>query len=136
MPEPRPAQVQSDEDRILRVWTPFLLRTILAVAAIILVAGLILMATHDPGYYVRRYQLARTGTVHERLSFTALIGDSMQGDPHSVMTIGLLVLTLVPLGRVAFSFLLFLIEKDYIYVALTAYVLAGLVAGVLLGRIG
>ncbi len=136
MPDATSALVQSEEDRILRVWTPFLLRTILAVAAFILVTGLILMATRDPGYYLSRYRLARSGVVHERMSFSALVRDSVLGDPHSVMTVGLLVLTLVPLGRVAFCFLLFLIEKDYTYVAFTAYVLLGLIAGVLLGRIG
>jgi uncharacterized membrane protein len=130
------ARVQSEEDRILRVWTPLLLRTILIIAAIILVAGLMLMTTKDPGFYVERYRLAQQGGIHEPLSISALVRDSMQGDPHSVMTIGLLVLTLVPLGRVAFCFLLFLVEKDYAYVAFTAYVLLGLVAGVLLGRIG
>jgi uncharacterized membrane protein len=135
MADTSPTQLQS-EDRILRVWTPVLLRTILIVAVIILVAGLALMATKDPGYYVHRYRLACSGAVHERMSFTTLVHDSMGGDPHSVMTIGLLVLTLVPLGRVAFCFLLFLVEKDYTYVVFTAYVLLGLIAGVLLGRIG
>jgi uncharacterized membrane protein len=136
VPEPTPALLQAEEDRILRVWTPLLLRTILIVAVIILATGLVMMATKDPGYYVSRYRLARAGAMHERMSFTTLVRDSMHGDPHSVMTLGLLVLTLVPLGRVAFCFLLFLIEKDYAYVAFTAYVLLGLIAGVLLGRIG
>ncbi len=136
MPDTAPTLVQTEEDRILRIWTPLLLRTILFVAATILLAGLFLMTTRDPGYYVSHYRLAQSGAVHERMSFSTLMRDSMQGDPHSVMTIGLLVLTLVPLGRVAFCFLLFVVEKDYTYVALTAYVLLGLIAGVLLGRIG
>jgi uncharacterized membrane protein len=130
------AELQTREDRILRVWTPLLLRTILIVSTVILIGGLVLMATKSPGYYVFRYRLAESGALRERMSFAALIHDGIQGDPHSVMTIGLLVLTLVPLGRVAFCFLLFLVEKDYTYVALTAYVLAGLIAGLLLGRIG
>ncbi len=125
-----------EEDRILRVWTPLLLRTILIVATIILICGLILFAARNPGFYVYRYRLAQSDLLHERMSFAALVHDGLRGDPHSVMTIGLLVLTLVPLGRVAFCFLLFVVERDYTYVALTAYVLAGLVAGLLLGRIG
>jgi uncharacterized membrane protein len=59
-----------------------------------------------------------------------------QGDPHAVMTVGLYVLTLVPLARVAFTFVLFLKQRDWVYVAATAYVLAGLVVGVILGRVG
>jgi uncharacterized membrane protein len=61
---------------------------------------------------------------------------TVQGDPHSVMTLGLYVLTLVPLARVAFSFLLFLKERDYAYIGFTAYVLTGLIVGMLLGRMG
>ena len=34
-----------NEDRILRFWTPILLRTILVVAVVILIFGLILMTT-------------------------------------------------------------------------------------------
>ena len=41
-----------EEDRILRVWTPVLLRTILVIATVTLVAGLILMITQSPGNYV------------------------------------------------------------------------------------
>ena len=46
------------------------------------------------------------------------------------------MLTLVPLARVAFCFILFIRERDYTYVALTAYVLAGLIVGVLVGSVG
>lgn len=126
----------ADEDRILRVWTPLLLRTILIVATIILIAGLTLMATHAPGYYVQRYHTIQSGLAHDPQTFVQLIQGATQGDPHSVMTVGLFVLTLVPLARVAFCFLLFIKERDFAYVGFTAYVLAGLLFGMLLGRIG
>jgi uncharacterized membrane protein len=126
----------NEEDRILRVWTPVLLRTILIAATVILLGGLIIMATYSPGYYVERYRAVQTGHVHERQSFAEMYTQGMAGEPHSIMTMGLFVLTLVPLGRVAFCFLLFIRERDYAYVAFTAYVLAGLIAGVLLGKIG
>lgn len=134
--EPAAQNVAAEEDRILRVWTPVLLRTILTVAAVVLVAGLFMMATYSPGYYVSRYRAVQAGHLHSRETFAQIISSAMHGDPHSVMTVGLFVLTLVPLGRVAFCFLLFLRERDYTYVGLTAYVLIGLIAGMLLGRIG
>ena len=59
-----------------------------------------------------------------------------EGNPHAVLTIGLFELTLVPLARVAFCFILFIKERDYTYVAFTAYVLAGLIVGVLVGSVG
>ncbi len=71
-----------------------------------------------------------------RESVAALVAASLRGEPRPIMTLGLMVLTLVPLARVAFCFLLFVKERDGIYVAFTAYVLIGLVAGVILGRVG
>ncbi len=139
-PEARTAtvaeQVSSEEDRILRVWTPVLLRTILLTAAGILAFGLILMATTAPGYYVEHYRAVAAGHVHRKEPFAQIAHGALTGDPHSVLTVGLFVLTLVPLGRVAFCFLLFVKKNDYTYVFLTGYVLFGLALGMFLGRIG
>jgi uncharacterized membrane protein len=126
----------SDEDRILRVWTPTLLRTILFLAAAVLMFGLALMATKAPGNYMAQYHAVREGHIHSPETFAQTVTGALGGDPHSIMTIGLFILTLVPLGRVAFCFLLFVTEGDYTYVVFTAYVLAGLLVGVMLGRIG
>ncbi len=134
---PRTARtIAGEEDRIMRVWTPILLRTILTVAVVTLVVGLVMMATKAPGYYIARYRAVQAGYGHSPETFAQIARSAMDGDPHSVMTLGLFVLTLVPLGRVAFCFLLFVKERDYTYVAFTAYVLGGLLFGVLLGRIG
>jgi uncharacterized membrane protein len=126
----------NEEDRILRVWTPILLRTILLAAGIVLVFGLYLMLTKSPGFYEQRFHSIQAGHLHPNESFKQDISAALKGDPHSVMTLGLFILTLVPLARVAFCFLLFLKERDYTFVFLTAYVLIGLMAGVLLGKIG
>jgi len=126
-----------DEDRILRTWTPLILRTILIVATVVLIAGMVSMAAQSPGYYVSRFRAAQAGTaVHAHLDWSQLALDAIGGNPHAIMTLGLLVLTLVPLGRVAFTFFLFLKQHDRIFVIATAYVLTALVFGVLLGRIG
>src|ERR1700722_9396287 len=126
----------AEEDRILRVWTPVLLRTILIAATIVLAIGLFLMATYAPGYYVQRYHAVQAGHVHSPETFSQIISGPLARDPHSVMTLGLFILTLVPLARVAFCFVLFLKQRDYTYVAFTAYVLVALLAGMLLGKIG
>jgi uncharacterized membrane protein len=126
-----------DEERILRVWTPVILRTILVTAIVILLFGLISMAWQSPGYYVVHFRRLQGHVRYQnREDWGVLASTALQGDPHAIMTIGLMVLTLVPLVRVAFCFLLFVKERDGIYVAFTAYVLAGLVAGVVLGRVG
>ena len=136
-PQQNPAHPEhAHEDRILRVWTPMLLRTILSVAVLLLASGLILMAVREPGFYVTRYHQVRAGMRHDIEPLPQLYESARHGDPHGVLTMGLFVLTLVPLGRVAFCFLLFIRERDYTYVGFTFYVLAGLVIGVILGRAG
>jgi len=127
---------KQEEDRILRVWTPFLLRTILITAMIILVAGLILTYTFAPDYYVQRYHEVQQGRLIGKEKLGLVLERIREGNPHAVLTIGLFVLTLVPLARVAFSFVLFIRERDYTYVAFTAYVLAGLIVGMLVGSVG
>ena len=127
---------KQEEDRILRVWTPILLRSILTAAMILLVAGLVLDYTYAPDYYVDRYNAVMHGQLIGKEKFGLLAQHIREGNPHAVLTIGLFVLTLVPLARVAFCFILFIRERDYTYVAFTAYVLAGLIVGVLVGSVG
>jgi len=126
-----------DEDRILRIWTPILLRTILITSAIILVIGLALMVTQSPGAYVDRVRAIQSGQrVYEPHPWLKMINLGMHGDPRQIVMVGLLVLTLVPLARVAFCFILFIRERDWPFVFFTAYVLCGLVVGIILGRMG
>ncbi len=127
---------KSEEDRILRHWTPVLLRTILAAAMLVLLAGLVLTATHEPGYFVGRYHQVRLGHLLGSEKFARIWTNVLRGRPHAVLTLGLFMLTLVPLARVAFCLILFMKQGDRIYVLLTAYVLAGLIAGIVLGRVG
>ena len=132
------AMPKQEEDRILREWTPILLRSILIAAMILLVSGLILDYTFAPDYFVERYRAVQQGHLigKEKFGHCVLLGRIREGNPHAVLTLGLFVLTLVPLARVAFCFILFIRERDYTYVALTAYVLAGLIVGVLVGSVG
>jgi len=125
-----------EENRILREWTPILLRTILIAAMTILVIGLVLDYTYAPDYFVQRYHAVQQGHLLGRENRSLFLGRIRAGAPHAVLTLGLFVLTLVPLARVAFCFILFIRERDYTYVALTAYVLAGLIVGVLVGSVG
>jgi uncharacterized membrane protein len=125
-----------EEDRILRTWTPLILRTILVLSTVILTAGVALTIVKAPGYYVERFSAIRQGHLHPSESIATLAAGLRTGDSHAITTVGLYVLTMVPLVRVAFTFILFLKERDFVYVAATAYVLAGLIAGMMLGRIG
>src|SRR5260370_16720650 len=97
-----------NEERILRVWTPIILRTILATAIVILLIGLISMAWQNPGYYVARFHhLQKIGHLQNRESVAALVAASLRGSPHPIMTLRLLGLTLLPLPPLSFPSLLF-----------------------------
>src|SRR6202166_1181663 len=107
---------KQDEDRILREWTPILLRSILIASMITLILGLVLTYTFAPDYYVQRYDEVRQGHLIGKEKIGLLFDRVREGNPHAVLTIGLFVLTLVPLARVGFSFILFIRERDYTYV--------------------
>ena len=135
-PPTSPDATLRDEERILRHWTPILLRTILIVATIVLVVGLFVMARQAPGAYLARFHAVQAGRVYPQDPLAKMFTQAAAGDPHAIVIFGLMVLTLVPLARVAFCFLLFVRERDWTYVIFTAYVLAGLIFGVVLGRVG
>jgi uncharacterized membrane protein len=126
----------NDEDRILRSWTPVILRSVLITASVVLVIGLVASATIAPGYYVGRFHIIQHGDLYKAQDWAQLITGAISGQPHDILTLGLVVLTLVPIARVLFSFILFIKERDLVFVAATAYVLAGLIVGTLLGSIG
>ena len=125
-----------DEDRILRTWTPIILRSILLLSSIVMAVGIAQSLAFAPGFYVHRFHAIQHGQLHASETLAELLDEMRHGDPHGIMTIGLYLLTLVPLVRVAFTFFLFLKERDFVYVAATAYVLVALAAGVMLGRVG
>jgi uncharacterized membrane protein len=127
---------KAEEDRILRVWTPLLLRTILIAALVVLTFGIILTYTYAPDYYVDRYYAVQQGHLYGSQDVHDFFKNVLAGEPHAVLLLGLFVLTLVPLARVAFCFLFFIQQRDYVYVACTAYVLMGLIIGMVIGGIG
>ena len=126
----------ADEDKILRVWTPIILRTVLIAAGIVLVVGLVAM-TATPGEYVVHFRRVQENErIKDYGSILDLLERALQGNPRSIMTVGLMILTLVPLARVAFCLMFFIRNRNWAFVIFTAYVLAGLAVGVMLGRIG
>jgi uncharacterized membrane protein len=133
----RDIQLIREEDRVLRAWTPVILRSALLSAVVLLVIGLIESIVASPGHYSARFhELQRGVNLRSPEDFRLLVGDALAGNGRAIATIGLMMLTLVPIGRVAFTLFFFLREKDYAYVAMTAYVLAALIIGAALGRIG
>jgi uncharacterized membrane protein len=60
----------------------------------------------------------------------------MQGNPQAVVVLGLLVLLVTPVVRVAVSIIAFLLERDWRYVLITSLVLLILLLSFALGKGG
>ncbi len=132
----QPDTVSADEDRILRVWTPVLLRTIVMVSMASLILGLVMTALYAPAHFVERYHEVQLGHLVGKQSLSTIASKVIAGEPRAILMIGLFLLTLVPLVRVAFCLGLYIKSRDYAFVGFTAYVLIALILGAMLGRIG
>jgi uncharacterized membrane protein len=113
-----------------------LLRTILVAAVTLLTAGLLVSIMHSSSDYSSALQTIQQNSAAAHRPTASLLAEAATGDAIAIVTLGLFVLTLVPLARVSFCFILFLKQKSLVFATFTAYVLAGLVLGMLLGRIG
>ncbi|MBC1917379.1 DUF1634 domain-containing protein [Listeria booriae] len=99
---------------------------VLLSAAIILIGLLLLMFTGTSGY---------PGTTYPT-TLTAIFDGITQFKPYAIVMFGLFCLILTPVLRVLVSFVTFLKEKDYLYVAITAIVLIILTISFLIGTTG
>jgi uncharacterized membrane protein len=112
-------------DRRLESIISALLRTgVMVSAAVVLLGGICFLSKHgrqQPEYHVFH---ATAATYRDALATIHAAGPS---DCEAVIQLGLLLLILTPVARVAFSLAGFALERDGTYVALTALVLAILI---------
>ncbi len=66
-------------------------------------------------------------------SLSDVLGHLLRRDPNGVVALGLIVLMITPILRVVVSALLFFLERDRLYVAITLFVLAVLAVSYLIG---
>lgn len=110
----------------------------------IIIAGLILLVVKDHTALLHERSgglegLLRQGPPGEPQPFTLytdVLASVRRGEPYGVITLGLLILLLTPVLRVAVSIVAFLIERDWLYTAITTAVLCLLLAGIALGKAG
>jgi uncharacterized membrane protein len=107
----------------LEIVIPKLLRGGLFLAASLMAAGLLLLATRQGATSAVPFSLA---------NLPALLS---AGDPRAVVGMGILILLATPLVRVVASFVYFARQKDRLYVVLTAVVLANLALAAALGAV-
>ena len=112
-------------DQRLEVIISILLRTgVLLAAAVVLLGGICFLAKHgheQPEYHVFH------GTPGIYRSISGVIHAAGPSNCQAIIQLGLLLLILTPMARVAFSLAGFALEHDRTYMVLTSMVLAILI---------
>jgi len=109
-------------DQQVEVWIARLLRSgVLLAALIVLGGGICFLAQH--GEMAVHYHSFRSEPP-QYTTAPAIVAGAMGGDCLAVIQLGLLVLIATPVARVAFSIAAFALERDWMYVLITAIVLA------------
>ena len=62
-----------------------------------------------------------------------LVLTALHGEPSPVLSGGILLLILLPVGRVALTMMMFILNKDYRFAAISGLVLLIIVAGFIVG---
>ncbi|HEV8658561.1 MAG TPA: DUF1634 domain-containing protein [Thermoanaerobaculia bacterium] len=113
-----------------------LLRTGVLLSIAIIAAGMVITFVHHPDYLSSRPALGRLmspGT-HFPNTIAEVIAGVRRGSGQAIMTAGLLVLIATPVARVALSIVIFAIERDRLYAAITTLVFVILMIAFAVGR--
>lgn len=101
-------------------------------AALVMLAGGLLYLSHTAGVRPSNYSRF-AGEPAQLTTPGGIVAGALSGDSLGVMMLGLLLLIATPVLRVLLSVGIFLMERDWIFVAITLFVLAVLLYS-LVGR--
>lgn len=115
-----------------------LLRTGVIVSMVVVFTGLVVSFVRHPQYIGSAGELGRLTDSHAVYphSLAEVAGLLRDGRGRGIVMLGLLLLVATPVARVAFSIVAFAVERDRLYVAITATVLALLVLSFAIGAAG
>ncbi len=106
-----------------------LLRTGVMLAASVVMFGAVMYFAHH-GHDVATYGAFR-GESESLTRVSGIVRGALHLDGSAIIQLGLLILIATPVARVAFSAVAFAIERDYLYVWITLFVLAVLLYSLL-----
>ena len=129
----------TDQDRARKVeiLISMILRIGVLTSLAVVLAGLLISFVHHPDYLRSRQDLKQV-TAPGRTSphnFHDVVDGIRQGRGEALTMLGLLLLIGTPVVRVAVSIFAFVYERDPVFVAITAFVLAMLVVSFFLGSV-
>jgi len=121
----------------VEIMLSMILRTGVIASLAIIVAGTIVRFAHHHDYLDSRTQLEDLRTSQSfPHSLKAVIDGVRQDRSDAIVAVGLLLLIVTPVIRVAVSIVAFAYQRDFTFVVLTAFVLGMLILSFLLGRAG
>lgn len=112
------------------------------VSAAVILLGIVLVAvTRDTGYAaIRPHHLPDILAYHQSIgpsyfptSPAVVVRDALVGKPYAIIGLGMLLLIVTPVLRVALSVFFFLAQRDWLYVGITLVVLAVLLLSLVTG---
>ena len=115
-----------------------LLRVGVILSICVVTAGLVVTFVHHPEYFSSRPSLGEL--TQPGAHFPSTLGNVAsgvrEGSGQAIVMAGLLLLVATPVARVALSIVIFMIERDRLYVLITAAVLLILVVAFVTGAAG
>ena len=104
---------------------------VLVAAAVVLIGGVMLLVQHGS----RPVEFATFSTAASPLQgLTGIFRGALALDSMAIVQLGLVLLIATPVMRVALTLVAFALQRDRLYIVLTAVVLALLLYGLLWGR--
>jgi len=115
----------------LEIWISYVLRIGVLTAGAVILIGLVLYLVNGPdaGRPTTLDQLTVDGGQPIEVSWHSIVEGLGNFEATSIILLGLLILILTPLTRVAMTFVLFVLQRDRIFVAITGIVLVILILG-------
>jgi uncharacterized membrane protein len=115
-----------------------LLRGGVTISIAIVLSGVVITFLHHPIYLSSRPALGQLTGPHAVFPHTipAVLHGAAQRQGQAIVMIGLLLLIATPVARVAFSIVVFALQRDRLYVAITTTVLVLLIISFVAGAAG
>ncbi len=108
----------------MRIWISQILRTGVLVSAVLLFTGGILFAFQHPGTVFSFKSFA--GEPERLREVGSVLREAVHFKSRAVIQLGVLILISTPVLRVVFSFIEFLIQRDWTFILITAIVICTL----------
>jgi uncharacterized membrane protein len=136
-PKSIPATPGSDVTRV-ELAISNLLRIGVAASVAVIILGTVISFVHHPGYLQSAVDLPALTAPGKAVPNT--LHDTIEGigqlHGQAIVTLGLLMLIATPVLRVAVSIIAFMVQKDRVFMVITAVVLGLLLLSFVLGKAG